>query len=154
MTNPIRKTRSALVALALTLALASPTLAATSDSGTMTLTVGNAISVDGVPDTIAFGSTLGNETLSAPAFDVTVSANTSATFTAAATDLSNGTATINASAVSLSLDGGGAVPANGAPIASYGASGGSDTQSVLLTIDVPAAQQAGEYTGTFTISGS
>jgi hypothetical protein len=147
--------RSALVALALGVALAIPGAAlAESSSGTMTLSVGQAITVSGVPTTIDFGSSLGDETKGATPFDVTYAGNTAYSVSTTAADLTaTGGLSILKADIHLDVDGTDGA-ADGRALESFTATGGSGSKTLTLSIDVPAAQGAGAYSGQFVVNAN
>jgi hypothetical protein len=146
---------AAVVALLMALAIPGAAFAASSQSSAMTLTISSVISVSGVPASLDFGSPLAGTNANAPQFTVTYSSNGSATFTSSVTDLTaSGGGLIAKANVSQSLASGSYAAADGATIASFGAAGGSSSKTVDVRVAVPAAQQAGAYTGTYTIAGS
>lgn len=73
--NPIRKTRSALVALALTLALATPSLAATSAQINETLQIDSTLALTVGVTSIPYGTVLGGAKPSSPNFAVSATTN-------------------------------------------------------------------------------
>lgn len=150
-----RLMRAALAALVGLTVLVGPTLAASSGSGTMTLTVGNAISISGVPTSLPFGSAFPGDTATTPQFTVTLQATSSATFTATSSDLAGTpSGTIVKSNVKMCIGNActATVAADGTTVASGVTT--STTRDVNLAITVPGAAVPATYTGTFTITGS
>lgn len=95
-----RRPRALLAALALTLALAGPASAATStQQSSETLTVQSTVSLTGLPTSLAYGSGVTGSTLSAPAFTLTASTNSTAGLKVvwAATNLTSASGSIAAS---------------------------------------------------------
>lgn len=150
-----RLTRAALAALVGLTISVGPALAANPQSGTMTLTVGNAISISGVPSTIPFGSAFPGDTATTPQFTVTLQASSSTTFTASSTDLT-GTPSGSIAKSNVKMCTGNActpsTAADGATVASGVTT--STTRDINLAITIPGGADAATYTGTFTITGS
>lgn len=171
--NPIRRTRALVGALALTLALAGPTLGATAtQSASETLTVNSTLTLTGVPATLAYGSGVGGATLSAPAFtavsttnnpagvvvSATVNALTSNGNTIALTNrsvlLAQGTSWTGCSEMS-----GNALPFTktftAASMNLYQRTTAGTCEAVVTPkVTIPASAVPGAYTGTFTLTAT
>jgi hypothetical protein len=174
--NSIRRKIAAIIA-ALSLALSVPgaALAATaSQTANEALTVNSQITLTGLPPNINYGSGLGGETKSSPAFTLTATTNNAAGLkvTWAASNLTSGSNVIDASSRRLfvptftgctAADGFNVIPA--APV-SYGVAGtdklvcsrttaGTATLTdVVASVVLPAAAVPGAYTGTTTFKAT
>lgn len=172
-----RKLRAPAIALALTLALAAPTLAASGTSAE-TLAVTSTISVTGVPATIDYGESLPGERVTAAPFGLTVSSNNSTgwSFTISASDLVSGGASIPSSARWFQIADadttniapgltyldpwvqpeGGAYPGPADSPVEVVTSSMAQVEEFTITpaVNVPALAQGGAYTGSVTFAAT
>lgn len=154
-----KKGRALIVALAMTLALASPTFALTS-TASETLTVDAQVTLTGVPASISYGSGLGG-TRTGAQFTVNATTNGAAgmTLTVAGSALTNGASTIAATNRSFDLAAYNCGPVNNNPSTLSGGgphnvctSGQTATVPITPKITVPPTQAPGAYTGTLTVT--
>lgn len=170
MTNPIRRTRAALVALALTLALATPSLAASVPlQSSETLTVLPNTTLTGVPATIDYGSIISG-VASGPLFTPVASSNNP---TGLVLNVDSATAGFTSGANSIPRTARSFMAANGSANCNLGTgwpktlgvTGGlticstTSAQSnvkadITPKVTVPLNQAPGTYTGTLIISVS